>query len=394
VAMSRHRIHRYLLRETVVPMLLGLAIFTLVLLMGRLLKLMELVITKGVPVPDILYLFACLLPTFLVITLPLSFLLGVMMAFGRLSSDREILAMKASGISLRQLAVPILVFGLATSLMTAALTLVVKPASETAFRTQLFHITTSRPSIGIQAQVFNDEFEGLVLYTDRLEEHSGIMEGVFVYDEQQKPPVFILARRGRVLSDPKALTLTLRLENGSIHRQPRQGPQENFQVISFSSYDLNLDLGRQAQNDMPTRKNRKEMSLAELRQDMNRAGNAARLNKLRGEYHWRMTLPGAPLLFALLGVPLGIQPLRSGRGGGFAIGLVVFLVYYALLSLTHTLVVESGLPGMVMWLPNVLFLLGGLILLQAANREVPPPLAASIGRLAALWKRGTRKTET
>jgi lipopolysaccharide export system permease protein len=392
--MSRHRIHRYLLRETLIPMFLGLAIFTLVLLMGRLLKLVELVINKGVPLQDILWLFACLLPTFLVITLPLSFLLGVMMAFGRLSSDREILAMKASGISLRQMAVPILVFGLATSLATAALTLVVKPASESAFRQQLFRITTSRASIGIQAQVFNDEFEGLVLYTERLDERSGVMDGVFIYDEQQKPASFILARRGRVLSDPDALALTLRLENGTIHRQQRQGAQENFQVIGFSSYDLNLDLGRQAEADTRTRKSRKEMSLTELRRAMAGADNATRLNRLRGEYHWRMTLPVAPLLFALLGVPLGIQPLRSGRGGGFAIGLMVFLVYYALLSLTNTLVVESGLPGTVMWLPNILFLLGGLVLLQAANREIPLPTAACLGRLVALWRRRTRKTES
>jgi lipopolysaccharide export system permease protein len=133
------------------------------------------------------------------------------------------------------------------------------------------------------------------------------------------------------------------------------------------------------------------MSLTELRRAMAGADNATRLNRLRGEYHWRMTLPVAPLLFALLGVPLGIQPLRSGRGGGFAIGLMVFLAYYALLSLTTTLVVESGLPGAVMWLPNGLFLLGGLALLWAANREILLPPTACIGRLAALWRRCARK---
>ena len=157
--MSNPRINRYILREITIPMGLALSIFTFVLLMGRILKLVELVINKGVPPADIARLFLCLMPSFLIVTLPLSFLLGVMLGFGRLSSDREIMACKASGISLYQLAFPVILLALLTCLGNASLTLMIRPASETAFREQLFKISASRASIAIQPNVFNDSFD-------------------------------------------------------------------------------------------------------------------------------------------------------------------------------------------------------------------------------------------
>ncbi len=370
------RIHRYIAREITVPTLLGLIIFTFVLLMGRILKLVELVINKGVPAGEVARLFAYLLPSFLVITIPLAFLLGVLLGFGRLSADSEIIALKASGISLYDMLKPVLVLAVLASLITGYLTLQAGPAGNSAFRTQVFQIAASRASAEFQPRVFNDEFDGLVLYVSEIQERSGILEGVFISDERVgTTPSVILARTGRVIPDRSALTLTLRLEDGTIHRRPADKEHDTYQVIDFTTYDINLSLGQEDPNTTQRRRKDKELTTSELQEARELAQTPAERNSLIVEWHRRLILPTAPLLFALIGVPLGIRSQRSGRGGGFATGLVVFLAYYLLLSFAETLAVEGGMnPVVLIWTPNALFLTGSLVLLYMSAQEKQLPL--------------------
>lgn len=373
--MATFRIQRYLLKETAFPMLLGLVVFTFVLLLGRLLKLVELVINKGIPLFDIARLFISILPTFLVLTIPLAFLLGVMLGFGRLSADREILALKSSGISLYQMAKPILLLSLPACLLTAAMTLYLRPASETFFRQQLFDIAASRASIGLQAQVFNDEFDDLVLYANHIDDRSGIMQDVFISDERNSSaPAIIMAKKGALVSDSLSQKLLLRLEKGTMHRQPQNSTDNTdkgtYQVLHFSSYDVNLDLEKQTTAAKQRRRRNKELSWTELQNAIETA-SADKRQDLLAELHTRLALPAAPFLFALLGVPLGIQPHRSGRGGNFALALGIFLCYYLLLSFADTLVADAGWSAATLWLPNLCFLLSGLYLLYRAAVERP-----------------------
>jgi lipopolysaccharide export system permease protein len=372
--MSNLRINRYLLREITIPMGLALAIFTFVLLMGRILKLVELVINKGVPPTDIAKLFLCLMPSFLIVTLPLSFLLGVMLGFGRLSADREVMACKASGISLYQMAVPVLLLGLLTSLGNAALTLVIRPASETAFREQLFKVSASRASIAIQPNVFNDSFDGLVIYAGGVDDRSGVMHDVFISDEREESlPAAIIADTGRIVPNRDTLSMVLRLENGAVHRQPEDKSPDSYQVLQFSTYDINLGLDRTATKQVRKVKKPKEMSLAELRTSHDEA-DAEKIREIRAELQGRFSRPLAPLLFALIAIPFGIQPHRSGRGGAFALGLFTFLCYFLLCSFAETLAVEGQMPAAVLWLPNLLFLAGGLFLFRRSATERPVTL--------------------
>ncbi len=388
--MSTLRIQRYLLKETAVPMLLGMVVFTFVLLLGRLLKLVELVITKGIPLLDIARLFFSLLPTFLVLTIPLAFLLGVMLGFGRLSADREILALKSSGISLYQMARPILLLSLPACLLTGVMTLYLRPASETFFRQQLFEMAASRASIALQPQVFNDDFDGLVLYANRIDEQSGSMQQVFIADERDPAtPSIIMAQKGRLVSDSTNQKLLLRLEQGTMHRQPQDSevsPGEGtYQVLRFSSYDVNLDLEEQSESGQ-RRIRDKELGSTELLRMIGNA-SAEKKSELQAELHTRLALPLAPLLFALLGVPLGIQPHRSGRGGNFALALGVFLSYYLALSFAETLVADAGWPAAALWLPNGLFLVTGLYVLHRAAIERPVRVLDSTISMVGGWLR-------
>ncbi|OHB28339.1 MAG: LPS export ABC transporter permease LptF [Desulfuromonadaceae bacterium GWC2_58_13] len=369
--MSSARINIYIAREITVPTVLGLVIFTFILLMGRILKLVELVINKGVPAVDIVKLFCYLLPSFLVITLPLAFLLGVMLGFGRLSADSEIVALKSSGISLFGLSRPVIVLAIAASLITGVLTLAAGPSGNRAFRQNIFQLASNRATIGIQPRVFNDEFDNLVLYASDTDERRGTLEGVMISDQRvEDTPSIILAQRGRVISDHENLTLTLRLDDGSIHRS--SPGKDSYQIIKFTTYDLNLNMGEPLHKTENQPHKAADLKTADLKtllatQDL----PAANRQKLAVEFHKRFTYPLAPLIFALIGVPLGIQSHRSGRNAGFSLSLIVFLGYYLSLSLAETLVIETGFPpGISLWLPNLVFLAGGAILFhQTANEK-------------------------
>lgn len=383
--MSAARIHRYIAREVAVPTLLGLLVFTFVLLMGRLLKLVELVVNKGVPAGEVGRLFLCLLPTFLVLTIPMAFLLGVLLGFGRLSADSEVVALKACGVSLYGMLLPVLLLGAAASLATALLTLYAEPSGNAAFRSQLFQIASSQASSGFQPRIFNDDFDGLVLYAAGQDEQDGTLQGVFISDERVgSTPAIILARSGRIVSDRNALTLTLRLEDGSIHRQPDDGLHDSYQLVRFATYDVNLNLGQQLSENQQRRKRENELSATELRQALTQAPPGEERSKLAVEWHRRLALPVTPLLFALVGVPLGVRCQRSGRGGGFASALAVFLLYYVLFSFAETLAVKKGVPvAAAIWAPTVLLLAGGFFLLHLAAQEKPllPRAAERLRRL-------------
>ena len=371
--MSNLRIHRYISTEISIPVLLSLLIFTFVLLMGRIPKLTELVVSKGVPAGEIIQLFSYLLPTFFSITVPLSFLLGILLAFGRLSTDSEFIALKASGVSLYSLLKPVLLMAACFSLLTGWLTISVEPAGKTAFRSKLFEIASSRASVGISPGIFNDDFDGLVLYSREMDERQGIMQGVFISDEREgKTPATIVARQGRLIPDPTNYSLTLRLTDGSIHRRPTKEKKATYQIIGFSNYDINLDLGKQLSSGKQRYRSRGELSWAELGQAYTNAKNEQTKFRFAVEKHKRIAIAFAPLVFALVGVPLGLQSHRSGKGAGFATALAISLVYYLLLSIASTIAGKGAIPASVaLWVPNICFLLGGSYFLHRTAIEQP-----------------------
>ncbi|MFK5926469.1 MAG: LPS export ABC transporter permease LptF [Desulfuromusa sp.] len=371
--MSSVRIHKYILREISVPTFLSLLIFTFVLLMGKIPRLAELVINKGVPAANILQLFSFLLPTFLSVTIPLSFLLGILLAFGRFSADSEFIALKASGVSLYNLVKPVFLLAIIFSLLTAWITISIEPASKTAFRSKLFQIASSNASVSVKPGIFNDDFNGIVLYARGVDENRGIMQDVFISDEREgETPATITAQRGRFISDPNQYNLTLRLSNGSIHRRPPKEKNSIYQIISFTTYDINLNLGEQLGAGKKRHRSRGELSWSELNRAIDKATNDRTRLYYQADKHYRVVIAFAPLVLVLIGIPLGLQSQRSGKGAGFTLALVVFLVYYVLLSFASTLADKGLLPAaIILWLPNVCFLVGGTWFLHSAAVEKP-----------------------
>ena len=381
--MATRRINYYVFREILTPTLLGLVVFTFILVMGRLPGLTEMVVNKGVPLSSILKLFGYLLPTFLSITIPLSFLLGILLAFGRLSTDCEFIALKATGISLYSLLRPVLFSAIVCMLVTGGLTLFAEPFGKSAFRDQIFSIASDQASTGIEGRVFNDSFDGLVIYAESMQDKREEMLNVFISDERStQEPVNIFAQKGRFIHNPEFQTLTLRLNQGTIHHLT-SGDIESYQTIGFNTYDINLDLNKSLSGAASRSRSLGEYSPRQLINAGQETSDSRQRNYFAIELHKRISTSAAPLVFALIGIPLGLQSNRSGKGAGFAVALGIALCYYVLLSLSGTLASKGFLPAVIiLYLPNLLFFCSGIFFIHRTAIEKPVSLPRlSLARL-------------
>lgn len=378
---------RYILRELVVPFVLGLAVFTSILLIVRILKLVEMVVNRGVPLSQILQLFSYILPAFLEVTVPMALLLAILVAFGRLSSDSELVALRAAGISLYRLLLPVGGFAVAIAMLTLSLSLYARPWGNSLLRTGLYDIIRTRAVAGIKPRIFNDEFKGLVIYVDEIQPATDVLEGILISDTRDASMHnTVYAETGHLFSNEDRHTLTLRLQGGGIYSAGGNG--HDYQDTRFTTYDITLDLDSALAQLREKGKDASEMTLPELREAIARkdaANDTAFLERV--EVQRKFSIPFACLVFAALGVPLGIQPSRSVHSRGFSVSLVLIFVYYLLLSFGQNLGERGALPAPVaVWLPNaVLAVVAGYLLARAA-READGGRAALWDRLTLSWR--------
>jgi lipopolysaccharide export system permease protein len=384
-------LYRYLMKELFPSFLLGVVGFTFILLTGRILQLTELFVNKGIPLGFILKLLYFLLPSFLVLTIPMATLLSVLLTFNRLSGDNEITALKASGVSLYQMTPPVLLLALSTTLATTFLSLYSLPRANQASRSLLYEMASSRAHAGVRERVFNDEFEGLVLYVERVTPRTFQWENVFISDSRNAAETHtIIARQGMVLSDPHLFIVTLRLKNGAIHKL---GDQPNaYEKIDFNTYDLRLDLKTGLKEQKSAEKHPADMSLSEL------TGAVQALRSKKADFkpqmikiHEKFSIPFACLVFGIIGIPLGLQSRtsRAGKSIGFAWSIGVLLIYY-LLTNAGTSLAERGviLLEVGMWAANAIFLSFGIYLLIKAANESPVLLMVWLSRSIARLHKG------
>ena len=364
--MLTSRIDRYIFREILTPTLISLIVFTFVLLGGRILFLSELILNKGVPPGEVFQLIWNLLPIFLVITLPLALFLGVLIGYSRLSRENEITAFKASGISLMSLFRPVLLISLVAIGCTGYLTLVAEPRAKIEFRDKVFDIVQERANVGIASQVFNNDIPGITLYVDKVE-RSGDLHSVFISDERvDGDPAIIFARSGTIFSSAEEHSLTLHLRQGEIHRFSNS---KNYQVVDFSSYDIQLHADKlTGQNNRLLKYG--EIPTLELWEKAKTSDRPEARQNYLAQFHKRFVLAISPLVFALFGLPLTIKRGRSGQGTGFFIALGIFILFHVVQSFAETAVVDSGWPATTtIWSGPLGLMLCGYLLLWSTSRE-------------------------
>ena len=372
--MKQKTLSRYLIGEILPPFFFGLLAFTFILLIARILKLVELLVTRGVPLVQIFQLFSLFLPTFLELTVPMAFLLAVLLGLGRLASDTEILALKASGISPVQILWPVAMIAAMMALATVFITTFARPAANMGLKKELYNIAKTRVGTALKEKVFNDDFPNILIYVEEIIPPGDTAQGVLIVDKRdQLREDIILSKVALITTDEDTNTLGLKLFDGSIYERQKNRP--GFSETRFNIYDFKLDLdelvGRVKRKDAGP----KEMSLNRLIRAI-REKQALGANAIpeRMELHQRFSFAFVPLIFCVLGVSLTLLPRSSrvGRSWGFALCVLWLLIYYTLLSLGKALGEKGVLPPLpAIWLPNVVVGAIATHLFTKALRESP-----------------------
>ncbi len=368
-------LHRYVFLQVLGPFIAGLALFTFILLIARIMKLVELVVNRGVPLGQVLLLFSYILPAFLEVTVPMALLLAILMSIGRMSADSEVIALRASGLSLYQITVPIAAFALVIFASSMALSLHARAWGNARLKTGIFELARTRATAGLTEHVFNDDFAGLVIYVEEIEPPGTELRRILISDrrvpEQENT---VMASRGTLVADEDAQTLHLRLQDGVTFTN--DAANREFHKTDFVEYDVSLDLS-EALGQLETRdRSANEIPLNELQAlvgEREQAGESSVTERI--ELARRYAVPFAALIFPLLAVPLGLQPVRAVRSRGLAVSLVIILVYYLLLTGGDALAANEILPVNVsIWMPNLVLSVAGIALFLRAARVARPPL--------------------
>jgi LPS export ABC transporter permease LptG/LPS export ABC transporter permease LptF len=369
-------IDRYVIREVLWPFTLGLLVFTFILIIPFLIEYAEQFISKGVSPMVVLRIIGTLLPQALGLTIPMSLLLGLLVAFGRLSGDREFVALQACGVSLMRLLRPVGLLSVTAWAATSYVLIEAVPDANQSFREISFNIIAARAEGEVRPRVFFEEFPDLVLYVREVPPEGG-WNGVFMADTRQGQfPAVYLARRGRVIIDRQKRTVQMVLQQGTRHTADAAG---KYEVYQFNELILSVNPDRVFPRSGPARGER-EMTIPELQA---RIAELARLGEQthgpRMEIHKKFSIPVACLVFGLIGLALGASNRRDGKLASFVIGVGVIFVYYVLLWLGTAMAKGQMVPAwLAVWLPNiVLGALGGLLFLwrdRAADRPIRLPL--------------------
>lgn len=353
------------------------------------LQFAALIINKGVAFSQIVVVFAAIIPTFLEIALPMSALLGVMLAFARLSGDSEIIIIRASGVSLTQLLKPVIIFAFIIAAINIYVSLQLRPWGNAKLAQSFFEIARSKTTAGLNPGIFN-KLGRITLYSEKINDTNGALEKVLIDDKRdENSRRIITAQTGQIISNPENRSIILALKTGDIHEESNN----NYVLTHFTDNDLVIDfeeLYRSAEVDHE--KKSKEMYLdelfatmakykqlsrelkavnedvtllpAELQETLKKDQNPTvkdlnrQIQRIKTEAGSRFSMPFATFILALLGMPLGIVPPRAqkawGAGLSVLLGLAVFTIYYVLLSLGMTLGENGKISSYLgLWIPNL-----------------------------------------
>ena len=358
-------LRNYFLKEFIGPLFLTLGVLSFVMvLVGNLKKIADLVINKGVDIYSVSKLFLLMTPYIVTYALPISVLVAVLMALGRLSSDNEIVAIRTSGINLFSLILPLLILGMALSLALVIFNDRAASYAHYVYRKTLIEVGIKHPTAAFEEGVFINSFQKYILFIYHVDQKKNKISNVRIYEPQpdNKPTRIIVAKSGEFIAVPEKHTVKLKLMDGTSDEPDPENPT-NFYKLNFKTYFMNLNLS-EAQGKGRIEKKPKDMSIAELRNEVVKLKNEG-INPapLITEINEKITLAFSCFVFILLGSPLGIITRRREKSINLGIAMLIIAVYYPFFIGCEALAIQGHLdPAIAMWLPNITFGIIGAIL--------------------------------
>jgi len=353
-------LRNYILNEITKPFAIYLFIFTFVLVSGNLIRLIELIIAKGVSPWDIMRLFFWQIPSLIDYILPMVILTSLLIGLGRLSSDFEITAIKASGVNIFRLEFPLLLLGVVFSLFSFILNNEVIPYARFASRKIVKQVGFKNPLAYFEPGTFIRDFENYILFFYNINQN--ILSNIRIYEIKETGfPRTIVAKSGKITCLPDKKTVKLELFNGTSDEPNPEDPRK-FYKLNFKTYTITLKLPYEFSEENIGKKI-KEMSMWELMEEKKKLiKQNIDTSPLDTEMHKRFSLSFAPLIFVILGFPLGILTKKKGNPVAFGMSLVILGLYYFIMIGGEALA-KQGLsnPILAMWFSNIVLGTMGII---------------------------------
>ena len=360
-------LRNYILRDFFAVFIFSLLILTLVMLMGNMMRISDMVIRKGVNIFDALKMVSYFVPLLLRYTIPLSFLLGILLSMGRLISDNEIIAIRVAGVPLTKVLNMFLLIGVAFSLFLFILNDKIIPELHYNYRSQMKNIYSKNVSALIEPGTFLENFEGYILYVGDKNENK--LKDVFIYEVNQKGGAsrVTFAKRGEFIVEGDMMNI--KLEDG-FRDETVSGDSMQVYRLNFKVWFTKIPI--QKKNETKINKKTSDMKLSELNQkirQLQRLGIDPRKEEsaleLVKEVHERISLSFSVISFIILGFGISLVVKHREKSVNFGIAFFTAGLYYLLLILGETLVqYRLVIPSLGMWLPNIVIILIGAYFLR------------------------------
>ena len=378
-------LYSYLATEMLAPFFASFIIMNCVFFLVKLIPFLNFVLDLNIGFADFIRLFSYLFPNIFLYCLPMSAMMGVTIGFARLSSDSEILALKASGISIFQILPPVIIVVSLIALLTSYFSIKLIPLSEIGMKQLTYQLLKEKINEGVKEHVFTEALGEVVVYIDKIEKSTGEWQNVWVSDTRGvKNPIITMASTGSMTSNISNMEVSILLRNGSLHRPGN----ESAQIIEFEQYQINIPL--KPPTGKATTLKKTALSMQELKDGALRATGEESKNKYLIEAHKRLVLPIGCLIIGLIGLPLGLQARPGKKAIGLQAGLAIFVIYYIFFTFGKTLAEEGVLPvAIAMWTPNLIFFLLALFWIVRIANEKPLIPEILLQLIDKTWKKST-----
>jgi lipopolysaccharide export system permease protein len=368
-------IDRYISQQIITTGLFAVGVLSLVLVLGNVFRqLLDLLVNHDVPIQFILTFIAFIIPFSLTFTIPWGFLTAVLLIFGRLSAENELIALRSNGVSVPRICIPVFAISLVCVGICFWINVDVAPKAQEQMKTALFHIATSNPIALFSSDSIIDQFPGELIYVEK--RNGTHLEDILMYqlNDRGQPIMSVQARKGELMTDLKGdAQIILRLKDAHYVQRDSAKP-DNVSLIREGIYtqqnDLAISLQELYEKNIK-RRGPSQMTLAELlKKQVDSSMDKEQLSVIKTETNKRFSFSLASFAFCLIAVPLAITAHRKETSVGFLFSLAVAFIYFFFIVMVDTVSNNPKFhPEILIWLPNIVFITLGSILFYRMSRR-------------------------
>ena len=383
------KIDKLIFRAIIPPFFIALAVLTCVVFAVQI----EGIITKNASFESFTSISMAILPPILIFSLPLSFLIGILIGISGLNGENQITALRACGVPVRRIIYPFFSLAIVVGFATAVISITILPQTNEKLRNMKEEAIISQVPSALQPRVFNDDLPNYVFYMEDLTADRKDWSHIFIADNTEaKTSRTILARSGTWiwLKGSDKDRLQLHLIDGAIYSTDLENPRKD-QFETFPVKDFAIELAATPDRNKGKPKKAAEMSIHEL---WSRAhtGESSEKTEALVELNQRIALPFSVFPFALLGLALAVNAKKGGRTSGFVLSLAIVLIFY-LLFINGIRLASIGKisPWIGLWAADILLGCLGIFLLIKVERSLKADSWLSMDQWKNRWEKvGTR----